>query len=406
MNGEAQEVFAQIISDFNLTYPDLWKTLAFVQSGPSDSENFSTMETFRLEVCKYWQIFKDHFYKSKNCLKTKSVGEIFKLWKRLGKFSKYVKLAFAVVKNDMEIAELNFALTFNPHFNSTTQMKLLISTFFENIDEAISNEQRGDFELARLAYKKALVQMSEAVSAGQSENWTVGQLDKWTHGQSDTAISKLLLMVESDLKTIVDNWEWVAVNKALYKPNPLFQLDAPLDLFFIAIMKIYQKWGRLQFDINQSDDRQDLYNHFIDIVTVVREENHLSQALLELFQTSAIPLLPCHIVEQAYSESKSYFRQWYIPEKDRTTIIKTDLAFDFVQQIGIAAVSNGSDITVEEMNDRINEAYTLNRKKYSTLTQQKRVAFGSSQPPQTFNNNNAKKHEETEYVDDITKIEE
>jgi tetratricopeptide (TPR) repeat protein len=390
LNVEAQEVLAQIISDFNLTYPDLWKTLASVQSGPSDSENFSTMETFRLEVCKYWQIFKDHFYKSKNCLKTKSVGEIFKLWKRLGKFSKYVKLAFAVVKNDMEIAELNFALTFNPHFNSTTQMKLLISTFFENIDEAISNEQRGDFELARLAYKKALVQMSEAASAGQS----------------DTAISKLLLMVESDLKTIVDNWEWVAVNKALYKPNPLFQLDAPLDLFFIAIMKIYQKWGRLQFDIDQSEDRQDLYNHFIDIVTVVREENHLSQGLLELFQTSDISLLPCHIVEQAYSESKSYFRQWYIPEKDRTTVIKTDLAFDFVQQMGIAAVSNSSDITVEEMNDRINEAYTLNRKKYSTLTQRKRVVFGSSQPPQTFNNNNAKKHEETEYVDDITKVEE
>ena len=401
MNGEAQEVFAQIISDFNLTYPDLWKTLALVQSG---SENFSTMETFRLEVYKYWQLFKDHFYQSKTCLKTKSVDEIFKLWKRLGKFSSYVQLAFAVVKNDMEIAELNFALTFNPHFNSTTQMKLLISTFFENIDEAISNEQRGDFELARLAYKKALVQMSEAASAGQS----------------DTAISKLLLMVESDLKTIVDNWEWVAVNKALYKPNPLFQLDAPLDLFFIAIMKIYQRWGRLQFDINQSDDRQDLYNHFIDIVTVVREENHLSQALLELFQTSAIPLLPCHIVEQAYSESKSYFRQWYIPDKDRTTVIKTDLpekdratviktdlAFDFVQQMGIAAVSNSSDITVEEMNDRINEAYTLNRKKYSTLTQLKRVTFGLALPPQTFNNNNsAKKHEELEYVDDITKIKE
>ena len=390
MNGEAQEVFAQIISDFNLTYPDLWKTLASVQSGPSDSENFSTMETYRLEVYKYWQLFKDHFYQSKNCLNTKSVDEIFKLWKRLGKFSSYVQLAFAVVKNDMEIAELNFALTFNPHFNSTTQMKLLISTFFENIDEAISNEQRGDFELARLAYKKALVQMSEAASAGQS----------------DTAISKLLLMVESDLKTIVDNWEWVAVNKALYKPNPLFQLETPHDLFFIAIMKIYQKWGRLQFDIDQSEDRQDLYNHFIDIVTVVREENHLSQALLELFQTSAIPLLPCHIVEQAYSESKSYFRQWYIAEKDRTTVIKTDLAFDFVQQMGIAAVSNGSDITVEEMNDRINEAYTLNRKKYSTLTQQKRVAFGSSQSPQTFKKDNAKKHEELEYVDDITKVEE
>ncbi len=40
------------------------------------------------------------------------------------------------------------------------------------------------------------------------------------------------------------------------------------------------------------------------------------------------------------------------------------------------------------------------------LTQQKIISLGSSQSPQTFNNNNTKKHEELNYVDDITKVEE
>ncbi len=285
---------------------NLWRKFASFSSGHPDSKVISEIKEYRLNsYCGLWQIFKAHFYPSGKALKQKSVDEIYKVWTWIDEFCHcgYI-MAFVVTSSDLEMDKTtdptvhqyynSFMKNCMKSFDFKKQRTLLINNLFLNIDEAICNEQKGEFDLARKAYKKAQAQMREAVSSGQFEKGIK---------------AVCLMIVESTLKEIDANWEYKVFLQTGYKPNPPFQFNATADIPYTLMAKNYQERERLQADFSKPKDIHQLYKFLEDIVQLISAVNYISQLPSQIAQFPA---------KENNQELAIQFSPWCILDEEKT----------------------------------------------------------------------------------------
>jgi hypothetical protein len=351
--------------------PNLWKKLASCMTGPQKSEILSDIQKKRLQHYQQWKIIKNCNYPTSKALKAQSEAEVFNLWMMIGKFCDFGQ---SIANNLNFMTHAGFEQCYHSHVitkipDNEMQIKQL-HTLFQNIDEAICNEQKGNFELARLAYKKAQVQMRKAAS----------------YGTFDKKISQLCLNIESHLKEIDTIWECMVAFQSCHKPNPLFQINRNSDIFYTLMMRNYHHWDVLRSDLSTPKEvNYHSSKFFMGAETMVKAVKDVL-----MIPTICFSLCP-------FSVKQAQFEQWYIPEVDRPPMKNTGWAFHLFEKI-CSFVSEGYDYSFTEVNEKTSRMYSLNRQKYSTLTKLNRATFGLALPPQAFN---AKANEESKYVDDI-----
>ncbi len=293
--------------------PNLWNTLPIfmVQEAEiieeaeiiKEAEIIEEVQEYRLKYRQFWKTFKDHFFPTVEALKAKSVVEVFDLWKEVCQFCIYGYVGASVI-NAVVIPGSETDETTKPYYDlllknhserRDANFSYLVSGLFSNIEEAICNEQKGNFELARLAYKKAQTQMREAAASSR-------KLVK--------EINQLCLKADLLLREIDANWEYKVLLQTGYKPNPPFQFNATADIPYTLMAKNYQEWDRLRVDVSKPKYfLNEMFKVFEDIVQLISAVNYISQLPIKIVQFP---------VKQNNQELAIQFSPWCILDEEKT----------------------------------------------------------------------------------------
>jgi hypothetical protein len=371
----------------------LWKKLSTVFSVHQDSENFSNISDYRLKYYESWRLFRKNYYPTDKVLKSKNLNEIYNVWTLVGEFCQVAHFSASVViakssvdpqKDGKIYSDFDPETIFGQdnHLNCSGSMKLmaqLIGKMFVYLDEAIFNEQKGNFDLARLAYKKTRILM---------------RVEAMSDEYNDTYV-KVLLSAESILLDIESNWEDLVNYQMITKLTSMLQINVATDMFKFLTLNNYQNWARLKEDYGTPKDLKDLSQYFKKIFAFIEDLRHSLNCAKKLFSAASLQKTK---VDETYGQSKTNFLPWYTPEEERTTLPDLSLAHDLLQKIESIFFTFTEKTSLLEITEKVNNIYCINRKKYSTLTKQPRKVFGLSSSSQNFNQ---KKTEDIQYVDDL-----
>ena len=354
-----------------------WNRLTEIISGqseeaPENSQKFVEVRKLRSKFISCWKVYRKSHYPINTLLKAKDFASNHALWKQIEKFcgigtrTAIHIFAYLATNNDTYLV-LDTELVFHTERQLLeSQVREACLNVCQNVQNALTNEQKGNFTEARSDYRKAL--------------GVVKDLD--IHAKLRETIVKDIMLYLENLENQWESWQKMFPSSP---PDSLFRTFCSNDIPSINQIANYKEFAKLKKQILvEKKDLEGVLDDWENLTKLVKSISYSTYF-------AEVHIKYKHVLEIVEENARRPFQPWYIPDEERSIVCDERLAIDWLKKAN--EITNG-----RAWNDRPNaliyQYFVQNRKKYSTLKKMKKSVFGLSASPRMS------KSEKLRYVDD------
>ena len=374
-----------------LTSMDLqWKRLTKIFSGnnkevPKNGQQFVKVQKLRSKYIDCWKVFRTSHYPVNTVLIGKDTASIFSFCQKIENIcdvgtrtAESIFLYLDTKDDEYLVCETEAVFQTECMQHTRSDMKSLIQTVSQIVQNALTNEQKGNFSEARSDYRKALIYVKE--------------YNKTLHHEYQIF---LLKDVTSHLEYIEKNWDSWEKLISSSSPNPHFKIFNINDIVTVLQMHVYKEFIELKKQFLIEKTVSGLFEDWKGMTSFV----FMIWATVNFALNSSDKNTP--------EENSRPFQPWYTPDEERSIVCDESLANDVLKNVARIVMSKKGIIRNKEgmevrscttLKIAFCELFAKNRKKYSTLKKMNKLIFGVSVSPQMMISNS--ESETAEFVDD------